>query len=125
MAHLKMRLRRGRGLWRSLSAWRAPQRTRSNHEFNAWPTGTQEIDTIVAAWARNSSQIKTLTAQFSRTGKGLGYGTIEYQYLLKWKQSGQAVLETVQVMRNNKVQEFERVVWTGKEIWLFHPTRKR
>jgi outer membrane lipoprotein-sorting protein len=122
MAHLKMRCALVAGLAIAFSLASAPAYAQQSRIPP--PARTQDIDTIVAAWARNSSQIKTLSAQFSRTGKGLGYGAIEYRYSLKWKQSGQAVLETVQVTRNNKTEEFERVVWTGKEIWMYQPHKK-
>jgi outer membrane lipoprotein-sorting protein len=122
MAHLKMPCGVVAGLAIAFSLASAP--AYPQQPSTPRPTGTQEIDTVVAAWARNSSQIKTLSAQFSRTGRGLGYGSIEYRSTLNWKQSGQAVLETVQVMKNNKTEPFEQIVWTGKEIWLFHPYKK-
>jgi outer membrane lipoprotein-sorting protein len=86
------------------------------------PAKRSEVDAVVDAWVQQSSRIKSLSATFVRTGKGLG--TNEYRYELQWKDSGQAVLETVQVGRSNKTEEFERVIWTGKEIWQYLAPRK-
>ena len=122
MGHLKMRLAMAAGMafvFGVASAPAYPQETRDPR-----PGGATELSTVIDAWAHNSSQIKTLSAQFTRSGKGLGLGTVDYLYALKWKQSGQAVLDTSQVTRKNKTVAIERVVWTGKEIWLFRPHSK-
>ncbi len=122
MAHLKMRLAWVAGTVIAVGVAITPAYPQESPGPRAG--GTPELSTIIDAWAHNSSQIKTLSAQFTRSGKGLGYGTIDYLYALKWKQSGQAVLDTSQVTKKNKTVAVERVVWTGKEIWVFNPRRK-
>jgi outer membrane lipoprotein-sorting protein len=85
---------------------------------------TQDLNAILAAWARSSAQIKSVSAQFSRTGRGLGWGTIEYRYTLKWRKSGQAVLDVVEVKRKNKTEPVYGFLWTGKEVWFYHTYKK-
>ena len=80
------------------------------------------LDAVVEAWVQQSSQIKSLSAKFTRIGKGLGVN--EYRYRLQWSDSGQANLEIVQVGRSNRTEPFSRVVWTGKEIWEYRDISK-
>jgi outer membrane lipoprotein-sorting protein len=88
------------------------------------PPGTKDLNDVLAAWSRASSQIKSLSAHFARTGKGLGFGTVEYRYTLKWKKTGRAVLDIVELKRTNKTEPLERLLWTGKEIWFYHTYKK-
>ena len=80
------------------------------------------LDAVVEAWVQQSSQIKSLSAKFTRIGKGLGAN--EYRYQLQWSDSGQANLEIAQVARNNHAEAFSRFVWTGKQIWEYRAYSK-
>jgi outer membrane lipoprotein-sorting protein len=80
------------------------------------------LDAVVEAWAQQSSQIKSLSAKFTRIGKGLGAN--EYRYQLQWSDSGQANLEIAQVARNNHAEAFSRFVWTGKQVWEYRAYSK-
>ncbi len=87
---------------------------------------TDDPSAILAAWAQHSAQINSISAQFSRTGKGLGFGSVEYRYTLKWKKTGQAVLDIAELKRKNKTEPVERLLWTGtgKEVWFYHTYKK-
>jgi outer membrane lipoprotein-sorting protein len=88
------------------------------------PARTHDLSEILAAWSQNSSQIKSVSAHFSRTGRGLGWGTIEYRYTLKWRKSGEAVLDMVEVKRKNKTEPVYRFLWNGNELWWYQPYKK-
>ena len=88
------------------------------------PPGRDDLSEVLAAWSRSSSQINAIAAQFARTGRGLGFGTVEYRYTLKWKKTGQAVLDLVEIKRQNKTEPIERLLWTGKELWFYHTYKK-
>ena len=51
------------------------------------------MNAILDAWVQHSSQIKTLSAKFSRKDKGSAFGAVEFLYEIHWKDSGQAVLD--------------------------------
>jgi outer membrane lipoprotein-sorting protein len=88
------------------------------------PRGTKDLDEVLSAWAQSSSQIQSISARFTRAGRGLGFGTVEYRYTLKWRKTGQAVLDVVEMKRKNKTEPIERFLWTGKELWLYHTYKK-
>ena len=90
------------------------------------PPGRDDLSEVLAAWSRSSSQINSISTQFARTGKGLGFGTVEYRYTLKWRKTGQAVLDVVEMKRKNRTEPVERLAWTGtgKEVWLYHTYKK-
>ncbi len=88
------------------------------------PPARDDLSEVLAAWSRSSSQINSISTQFARTGRGLGFGTVEYRYTLKWKKNGQAVLDVVEVRRKNKTDPVYRFLWTGKEVWFYHTYKK-
>jgi outer membrane lipoprotein-sorting protein len=88
------------------------------------PARAAELDAILDAWAQQSSQIKTLSAKFVRRQKRIAWSTMEFRYDVIWKDSGQAVLNIDQVARKDKTEAFDRIVWTGREVWQYNPRKK-
>jgi outer membrane lipoprotein-sorting protein len=120
-AHFKIRRTLTAGLALALAMTGA---TAAAQSPDPQPARTRDLSEILAAWSRNSSQIKSVSAHYSRTGRGLGFGTIEYRYTLKWRKSGEAVLDMVEVKRKNKTEPVDRFLWTGNELWWYQTDKK-
>jgi len=88
------------------------------------PAKAGELSAILDAWVQHSSQIKTLSAKFSRKDKRPGFGTSECLYEVRWKDPGQAVLDIRQVVGKDKTESRRRVVWTGREVWDYLAYKK-
>jgi hypothetical protein len=73
---------------------------------------------------QHSSQIKTLSAKFSRKDKGSAFGAMEFLYEVHWNNSGQAVLDVECVAGKDKAAFRRRVVWTGREVWEYLAYKK-
>ena len=83
-----------------------------------------ELSAILDAWVHHSSQIKTLSAKFSRKDKGSAFGAVEFLYEIHWNDSGQAVLDIRQVVGKDKTEFRRRIVWTGREVWDYLAYKK-
>jgi hypothetical protein len=126
MAHFKMRRVAIAVLAVALSGIRAfpPQASA------APPAGAAELGAILDAWVQQSSRIKSLAVKFTRSehrppwGAPPPWGRIEFLYEVRWKDSGQAVLNLEQVVAKDKKELFERIVWTGREVWDYNPRKK-
>ena len=74
------------------------------------PKRAAELQGILDAWVRNSSQIKTLSARFLQHIHRPGFGHQEYVYDVRWKNSGKAAINIQAVVRNGKMTDLEGVV---------------
>jgi len=83
-----------------------------------------ELNAILDAWVQHSSQIKTLSAKFSRKDKGSAFGAVEFLYEIHWKDSGQAVLDIKGVAGKDIDRVLRRVVWTGRDVWDYLAWKK-
>jgi hypothetical protein len=50
--------------------------------------------------------------------------TGEYVYSLLWRDSGQADLKIEGIGRNGSSKLFERIIWTGREVWQYDSCKK-
>jgi TIGR03009 family protein len=78
------------------------------------------IGEILAAWERRSSQIRALSARFTRTDHAaITHRDREYAGEVIWKDSGRAVLDSEEVGSKDRPRSRERILWTGREIWHY------
>jgi outer membrane lipoprotein-sorting protein len=86
---------------------------------------TVELNAIIDACVKSSARIKSLSARFSRKDKRRSLSdTGEFIYEVLWKDSGQADLKIEATVRKGKPELFERIIWTGREVWRYNPRRK-
>ncbi len=83
-----------------------------------------ELNNLLNTWARNSSQIHTLSCKFMRRDFRPGFGRREFLYTVRWKDSGKADVNIEAILSPNKTQQVQRLVWTGREVWDFMPYKK-
>jgi hypothetical protein len=88
------------------------------------PARAEDLNTILTAWAENSSHIQTLSAQLSRKDRRPLLGSMNLIYDISWKDSGQAAVNIKESGRKNGPDFVDRIVWTGREVWHFNPRKK-
>ncbi len=86
--------------------------------------GAVSVNAILDAWVQHSSRIRSLSATLSRTHNRSRFGAREFIYEICWNDSGQAALNIEWVAGKDKTEFFDRVVWTGREVWQYRPHSK-
>ena len=93
-------------------------------QANPKPARAEDLNSILTAWAENSSHIKTLSAQLSRKDWRPLFGSMNLIYDINWKDSGQAAVIIKESGRKNGPELVDRIVWTGHEVWRYNPRKK-
>jgi hypothetical protein len=89
------------------------------------PAQATELSAVLDTWVHNSTQIKSLSARFSRKDKRHNLLlTGEYSYEALWRDSGQAALKIAALDRKGTSELLQRIIWTRREVWQYFPQTK-
>jgi hypothetical protein len=84
----------------------------------------EDLSSILDAWVQDSSRIKALAAKFSRKDSRRRNAFMDLVYDIRWKDSGQAVLNIEPSVRKSESGFEARIFWTGRDVWQYNPRRK-
>jgi hypothetical protein len=92
--------------------------------FDQVPFADAKFNAILEGWLTASSQVKTLTAKFKRIDRRPLHAPTEYEYQIRWKNSGLASISIEQTGRKRPSEFDARIVWTGSEVWEYRVPKK-